>query len=218
MKTSAEGRIESINVGTPREIVRYGRPTTTAIWKEPVEGPVRILAQSVAGDHQADPTVHGGPRKSVYAYSVEDYAWWSEELGRRLGPGTFGENLTTSGLDLNALRIGEEVRAGTALLRVTQPRFPCWKLGARMGSPQFPRRFLKAARAGAYFEVVEQGLVAAGEGIASAAVPSPPVTLGLIAHLNHADRKLAQLLLQAAFAKLDPAAWDELLAMIQIPA
>src|SRR5438132_434569 len=97
MKTSAEGRIESVNVGTPREIVRYGRPTTTAIWKEPV-------------------------------------------------------------------------------------------------------------------------VVAAGDGFASAAAPAHPVTIGLIAHLNHADRKLAQLLLDAAFAKLDPAAWDELLAMIRIPA
>jgi|SRR6266567_9035603 len=218
MQMSAEGRIDSVNVGTPREIVRYGLPTTTAIWKEPVAGPVAIGAQSVDGDHQADPTVHGGPRKSVYAYAAEDYAWWSEELGRRLGPGTFGDNLTTSGLDLGALRIGEEVRAGTALLRVTQPRFPCWKLGVRMGSPQFPRRFLKAARSGAYFEVVEQGVVAAGDGIASAAAPAHPVTIGLIAHLNHADRKLAQLLLDAAFAKLDPAAWDELLAMIRIPA
>src|SRR3989442_6916120 len=195
MQTIAVGRIESVNVGTPREIVRYGRPTTTAIWKEPVSRRVAILGQSVAGDHQADPSVHGGPRKAVYAYAAEDYAWWSEQLGRRLGPGTFGDNLTTSGIDLGDLRIGEQVRAGTALLRVTQPRFPCWKLGVRMGSPQFPRRFLREGRSGTYFSVLEEGEVEAGDDLAAAAAPVHPVTVGLIAHLNHADRRLALLLL-----------------------
>src|SRR5947208_1532050 len=155
MNMMAEGHIVSVNVGAVREIVYRGRPRTTAIWKEPVAGRLPVLAEQVTGDHQADPRVHGGPAKAVYSYASEDYAWWSDELGEKLGPGTFGENLTTAGIDLSDLRIGEQVRAGTALLEVTAPRFPCWKLGFRMGTQKFPRRFLEAARAGTYFAVVE---------------------------------------------------------------
>lgn len=208
------GRIVSVNVGAVREIVYRGRPRTTAIWKQPAAGRLSVLTEQVSGDHQADLSVHGGPAKAVYSYAAEDYAWWSEELGERLGPGTFGENLTTAGIDLNDLRIGQQVRAGTALLEVTRPRFPCWKLGFRMGTQKFPRRFLEAARAGTYFAVVEQGDVGAGDPILPALPPTHPVTVGLIAHLNHADRQLAALLLDAVQAGLSPADWDALLGRL----
>ena len=217
MNTMTDGQIISVNVGAVREIVYRGRPRTTAIWKEPVAGRLPVLAEQVSGDHQADPTVHGGPAKAVYSYASEDYAWWSEELGETLGPGTFGENLTTAGIDLSDLRIGEQVRAGTALLEVTAPRFPCWKLGFRMGTQKFPRRFLEAARAGTYFAVVEQGDVGAGDSIMSASRPSHPVTVGLIAHLNHADRELAALLMDAVRAGLSPGEWEALLARVAAP-
>ena len=217
MNRVAKGQIVSVNVGAVREIVYRGRPRTTAIWKEPVAGRLPVLAEQVSGDHQADPTVHGGPAKAVYSYASEDYAWWSEELGETLGPGTFGENLTTAGIDLSDLRIGEQVRAGTALLEVTAPRFPCWKLGFRMGTQKFPRRFLEAARAGTYFGVVEEGDVGAGDSIVSASRPPHPVTVGLIAHLNHADRQLAALLMEAVQAGLSGAEWDALLARIATP-
>jgi MOSC domain-containing protein YiiM len=217
MNTLAEGQIVSVNIGSVREIVYRGRPRTTAIWKEPVVGRLPVLAEQVSGDHQADPTVHGGPDKAVYSYASEDYAWWSKELGETLGPGTFGENLTTAGIDLSDLRIGEQVRAGTALLEVTAPRFPCWKLGFRMGTQKFPRRFLEAARAGTYFAVVQQGDVGAGDPIVSASRPPHPVTVGLIAHLNHADRQLAALLMEAVQAGLSPAEWDALLTRVATP-
>jgi len=217
MNTTAHGQIISVNVGAVREIVYRGRPRTTAIWKEPVAGRLPVLAEQVSGDHQADPTVHGGPAKAVYSYASEDYAWWSEELGETLGPGTFGENLTTAGIDLSDLRIGEHVRAGTALLEVTAPRFPCWKLGFRMGTQKFPRRFLEAARAGTYFAVVEEGDVGAGDSIVSASRPPHPVTVGLIAHLNHADRELAALLMEAVQVGLSPVEWDALLARVAVP-
>ncbi|MEA2535348.1 MAG: hypothetical protein QOJ93_3159 [Actinomycetota bacterium] len=217
MNTTADGQIISVNVGAVREIVYRGRPRTTAIWKEPVAGRLPVLAEQVSGDHQADPTVHGGPAKAVYSYASEDYAWWSEELGETLRPGTFGENLTTAGIDLSDLRIGEQVRAGTALLEVTAPRFPCWKLGFRMGTQKFPRRFLEAARAGTYFAVVEEGEVGAGDPIVSASRPHHPVTVGLIAHLNHADRQLAALLMEAVQAGLSGAEWDALLARVATP-
>jgi MOSC domain-containing protein YiiM len=217
MNTVAKGQIVSVNVGAVREIVYRGRPRTTAIWKEPVAGRLPVFAEQVSGDHQADLSVHGGPAKAVYSYASEDYAWWSDELGETLGPGTFGENLTTAGIDLSDLRIGEQVRAGTALLEVTAPRFPCWKLGFRMGTQKFPRRFLEAARAGTYFAVVEQGDVGAGDPIASSCRPPHPVTVGLIAYLNHADRELAALLMEAVQAGLAASEWDALLARVAAP-
>ena len=94
---------------------------TTAIWKEPVAGPVRVDGVNLHGDDQADRRVHGGPDKAVYAYSVEDYAWWAT-THRALAPGTFGENLTTSGIDLNECQPGDRWRVGTTLLEVAQPR------------------------------------------------------------------------------------------------
>ena len=211
---SSTGRVLSVNVGAVREIVHRGRVRTTAIWKESVAGRLAVLQESLSGDHQADPRYHGGPQKALYAYAAEDYRWWEEELARPLGPGTFGENLTLSGVALNDVLIGERLRVGTALLEATQPRFPCWKLGHRMGSPRFPRRFLEEARAGAYFAVVEQGELGAGDAVETVSRPSHPVTIGLIAQLNHADVHLAQLMLQAARADLGPEEWQELLAQV----
>ena len=216
MNTMTEGRIVSVNTGPVREIVYRGRPRTTAIWKEPVAGRLAVLAEQVSGDQQADLSAHGGPAKAVYSYAAEDYAWWSGQLGETLAPGTFGENLTTAGVDLNDLRIGQRVRVGTALLEVTTPRFPCWKLGFRMGTQTFPRRFLEAARAGTYFAVVEQGDVGAGDAVVPAEPPAHPVTVGLIAYLNHADRQLGSLLLDAVQVGLSPEEWEALLAGVAV--
>lgn len=195
--------VVSINVGPVREVTYRGRPRTTAIFKEPVGGPVRIAVTGVEGDIQADPTVHGGARKAVYAYSVEDAAWWAGKLGVPIPPGTFGENVTLAGLSVNDALIGEQWRVGTAVVEVTQPRFPCWKLGFRMGDSRFPRRFLLGERAGTYLGVVEPGTVAVGDGVELISRPPHRLTIGLIAHLNHADRQLALLLLQAAEAGVE---------------
>jgi MOSC domain-containing protein YiiM len=155
-------RVVSINVGLPREATWGGETLTTAIVKEPVTGSRRIEGVNVAGDDQADRTVHGGPSKAVYAYSMEDYAWWSQQLERELPPGTFGENLTLEGIDASTLPIGERWRVGTALLEVSEPRIPCFKLAWRMQSPTFPKRFAKAMRFGTYFRIIEEGEVEAG--------------------------------------------------------
>lgn len=211
METQGGARVVSVNIGEVREVIYHGRPRTTAIWKDPVEHPVRLGLNGVEGDHQADPSVHGGPLKAAYFYSTDDLAWWEGELQQSLGPGTFGENLTVTGLTLNDARIGERWRIGGALLEVTQPRFPCWKLGLRMADPRFPKRFLEAGRAGAYVSVVTEGAVRAGDALEVVSRPAHPVTVGLIAYLNHADRELALLLLQAAEAGISPDEWQDLL-------
>jgi MOSC domain-containing protein YiiM len=157
--------VVSVNVGLPRVVEWHGRMVETAIWKEPLDGRVAMRGINLDGDGQADRRVHGGPDKAVYSYAAEDYAWWSDELGRTLGPGTFGENLTLAGVDLSATEIGSRWRVGTALLEVTQPRFPCFKLGIRMGNAGFVQQFELAARFGAYFRIVEDGEVGAGDAI-----------------------------------------------------
>ena len=158
------GTVVSVNVGRPAQIGGGAhRRTRSAIGKHPVAGPVKVEGINVAGDAQADRRVHGGPSKAVYAYASEDYAWWSEQLGRPLGPGTFGENLTLEAIDLHACAVGEIWTVGTALLRVTEPRTPCFKLGIQMGDADFVTRFRNARRFGAYFTIDQPGVVTSGD-------------------------------------------------------
>jgi MOSC domain-containing protein YiiM len=144
---------------------------------------------NLAGDDQADRSVHGGVDKAVYVYAREDYEWWGGELGTEtLGDGTFGENLTVSGLDLNAAEVGERWRVGSALLEVSEPRFPCFKLGIRMDDPKFLKRFAAARRPGLYLRIVEQGELSAGDEIDVVERPRHRVTIALFAEAYLGDR------------------------------
>jgi MOSC domain-containing protein YiiM len=154
----------SVNVGRPRTVEWRGRHVTSAIWKESVDGPVTIEGVNLAGDDQADRRVHGGPDKAVYAYAVEDYDWWAANTGA-LTAGTFGENLTTRGVDLNDCHIGDRWHIGSAILEVSQPREPCFKLGIRMGDDHFPGKFAAAGRPGVYLRIIAAGVVTAGDRI-----------------------------------------------------
>jgi MOSC domain-containing protein YiiM len=159
------GRLISVNVGLPKVVDTGSREVETAIWKHPVEGRVKVRGVNLDGDRQADLSVHGGSDKAVYAYAIEETRLWEEELGRDLGPGAFGENLTTEGVDVSGAVLGERWRIGTTLLEVVQPRLPCFKLGLRMGDPAFLRRFAQASRPGAYLKIVEEGELGVGDGI-----------------------------------------------------
>ncbi|HEY8731436.1 MAG TPA: MOSC domain-containing protein [Candidatus Limnocylindria bacterium] len=160
-----DGHIVSVNVGRPREIQVGDRLVRTSIWKDPVAGRVPVRGVNLAGDDQSDRRVHGGDRKAVYAYAREDMDWWAERLGQPLASGTFGENLTTEGLDLTGARVGERLRIGTTLLEVTQPRLPCYKLEARMDRPGFIAEFIDGGRPGAYLRIVEEGEIGAGDAV-----------------------------------------------------
>src|SRR5215469_13114245 len=129
---AARMKIVSVNAGMPREILWKGMTVQTAIFKEPVQGPVMIDKLNLAGDRQADLTVHGGEEKAVYAYPVEHYAYWRQELPDvSFSWGMFGENLTTEGVREDSLCIGDRLKIGSAVLMVTQPRIPCYKLALR---------------------------------------------------------------------------------------
>ena len=189
------GDVVSVNVGTPRPFQLNGRTFTSAIWKEPIFGRRAVRGVNVDGDDQADREVHGGHDKAVYAYAIEDYVWWTPQLGYQPEPGTFGENLTVRGLAVNDALVGERWRIGSVVLQVTQPRMPCFKLGARMGDESFPRAFAQAARWGAYFTIVEEGDVGAGDPIEVVHRPDHCVSLSLIGHVyHHAHDRAAELL------------------------
>jgi MOSC domain-containing protein YiiM len=159
-------RIVSVNVGRPRLVIWKGTQVSTGIFKDPVEGPVEVKKLNLAGDRQADLSVHGGPDKAVYAYPAEHYPYWRKELPQAELPwGVFGENLTTEGLSEDTLHIGDRVRIGSALLVVTQPRVPCYKLTIRFDRDDMIKRFITSHFSGYYFAVAEEGQLAAGSPI-----------------------------------------------------
>jgi MOSC domain-containing protein YiiM len=195
-----------VNVGGVRTVDVGERTITTAIWKSPVDGRVPVCGVNVSGDDQADREVHGGEHKAVYAYAWEDTLWWQQELGRDLEPGNFGENVTLSGVDVPAAVVGERWRVGSALLEVSEPRFPCFKLGLRMGDPRFVKRFAAARRTGTYLRIVEEGDVGAGDAIEIGERPDHGVTIGLFAEAYLGDHSLAGRLLEAPQVS---AAWKQ---------
>jgi MOSC domain-containing protein YiiM len=191
------GRVVSINLAEIRTLTRRGRAVETGIWKLPAAGRIAVGPEGLAGDRQADRRVHGGPDMAVYAYAAEDYKWWERELGKPLGPGTFGENLTLEGVEITDALVGERWAVGSALLEVTSPRTPCWKLAAKMEDPRFVKRFAKARRPGSYLRVIEAGVIAAGDDVAVIQRPEHGVTVRMVATAYLDDHSLAARILDA---------------------
>jgi MOSC domain-containing protein YiiM len=159
------GRVVTVNVGQPLGVETRQGIVLTSIFKEPVEGRVAVRGNNLVGDRQSDLTVHGGPYKAIYAYASEHYAYWAAKLQRELTPGNFGENLTTDGLLEQDVQIGDRYRVGSAVLRVTQPRMPCFKLALRFELPSMVKLFWQSGFSGIYFGVVEEGEIGAGDAI-----------------------------------------------------
>lgn len=156
-------RLVSVNVGLPVVIgTRRGRPVHSGIVKRPVAGvdTLKLGEVNLAGDGQADLTVHGGPDKAVYAYASEHLPRWREELERAdIGPAFFGENLTTEGVTEADVAIGDTWAWGDALLEVAQPRWPCFKLTMHSGVGDMAARFRGSGRTGWYLRVLRGGEV-----------------------------------------------------------
>lgn len=157
-------KLISVNTGLPREVTWHGRSVTTGIFKQPIQGRVRLRKLNLEGDRQADLTVHGGEHKAVYCYPAAHYEYWRRELpGRALPMGMFGENFTTDGLSEDSVRLGDQFSVGSAEVIVTQPRLPCYKLGLRFESDDMVKRFLASGRTGFYLAVTREGEVGAGD-------------------------------------------------------
>lgn len=198
-------RVLSVNVGGVRTIEVADSIVATGIWKHPVDGRVAVRGVNLHGDDQADRSVHGGEHKAVYAYAREDTAWWEQQLGRPLENGNFGENITTAGVALNDCVVGERWRVGSTVLEVTEPRFPCYKLGIKMGDPGFLKRFARARRPGTYFRIAEEGELGADDPIEVLECPGHGVTIELFTEAFLGDHRLAARLLEVP---LSPA-WRE---------
>jgi MOSC domain-containing protein YiiM len=201
-------KIISVNVGLPREVAWNGKTVSTGIFKSPVTGRVAVRKHNLDGDRQADPSVHGGPTKAVYAYPAQHYAFWRGELpDEELGWGSFGENLTVEGLEEESVSIGDEYRVGTAKLVVTEPRMPCFKLGIRFGRADMVKRFLESQRTGFYFGVVEEGHVEAGDSLELLSKHPDGLTVAEVTRLYSTEKGNEALLRKAIAVEVLPEKW-----------
>ena len=165
-----ERQLLAVCTGLPRPLVREGKEVLSAIHKEPVVGSVLAGPLGVEGDGQADLSVHGGPDKAIYAYSFANTLHWRVALEMSdLGHGALGENLSFAGpgegaaLAEQEVRLGDVFRLGGALLEVSQPREPCFKLAMKLGLPRFPKQLIRSGRVGWYLRVIEPGAISAGD-------------------------------------------------------
>ncbi len=207
-----------MNLGRPQPNP-YKEAEATGIGKRPVEGPVEVrdpgrkitgLGSGLVGDFVGDVKHHGGNDQAVYAFQREDLDVWQDRLGRVLPNGFFGENLTTSGIDVNEALIGERWRIGRVELQVTCPRTPCATFRGWMGEKGWAKQFTAAARPGAYLKVVTPGQIRAGDSIEVVQRPDHPVSIALVFRAIITERELLPELLAAA-DYLDP----ETLALVQ---
>jgi MOSC domain-containing protein YiiM len=202
----ASARVISVNTGQASDAQWAGRLRRTAIDKRPVAGPVQVGRLGAAGDEQADKVDHGGYEKALYAYAREDLDWWVEQLGRELPDGTFGENITTAGLDISGALIGETWRLGTALVQVTAPRVPCATFAGWLDEKHWVKRFADAGRPGAYLRVLEEGVVSRGDPVQALDQPAERVTVAESMRAFYGDPDLMRRLLAVEGRGAD---WDE---------
>jgi MOSC domain-containing protein YiiM len=201
-------KVVSVNVGLPREVVWKGMTVQTAIFKAPVAGAVAIRELNLAGDQQADLAVHGGSEKAVYGYPAEHYEYWRGQLPDiSFSWGAFGENLTTEGLWEDTLCIGGLFRVGSAVLQVTQPRMPCYKLQLRFNRDDMIKRFLVTGRSGFYFSVIDPGDVGAGSKVEVLDRDPHSVTVADIVSLYLGQRRDPELLQRAMNVTSLPENW-----------
>lgn len=189
----------SVNVSLPQDAV-WAETGRTAMGKRPVSGPVAVRALGLEGDGTGDRRFHGGPEQAVYAFAREDLDLWAERLGRPIGDGGFAENLTTRGLDVNAAEVGERWRIGSALLEICYVRIPCVNFQAWMGlsgydNTRWTKRFTAEARPGAYFRVLEEGAIRAGDAIEVVHRPGHGVSVSEMFRALTTDRSLLPRLL-----------------------
>lgn len=174
----------SLQVGLPRTHGRadaaepMDREWTSGFYKSAVSGPVWLTTTNLAGDGQADLENHGGPDKAVNAYPAAHYAGWREQLGLADLPfGAFGENFTLGGLTESTIAIGDVFAIGNAIVQVSQPRQPCWKLARRWRLKDLPARVIETGRTGWYFRVLQEGHVGAGDALRRIERPHPEWTI-----------------------------------------
>lgn len=180
----------------------------TGIFKFPVDGPVVVRELNLDGDKQADLKVHGGPNMAVYAYPVEHYEYWREQLpDRELPWGAFGENLSISGISED-MHVGDRFKIGTAEFMITQPRMPCFKLGIKFEDQAFIKQFLDSERLGFYFKVMTEGVIEAGDSVEMISGNESGVSISDIRklYIRQGDKELLE---QAVQVEALPDSWKD---------
>jgi MOSC domain-containing protein YiiM len=207
-------QLVSIQVGRPRTIPPTGdgqpwdREWKTAFWKDPVEGPVALGSLSLEGDGVADTDDHGGLDQAALSYSADHYPLWRQELDLPDMPyGAFGENFTIAGQDEGTVCIGDVYEVGEALVQVSKPRGPCFKISWRWRRGDLLQRVEASGRHGWYLRVLSEGLVEAGQPVRLRERPHPEWTVrtaaGVIRFRKRRPELAAQLALCEALATED---------------
>lgn len=197
--------LDALLTGRAQPFTRPG--SRSGIAKAPRQGPLAVTALGLAGDEQGDLRVHGGVEKAIHHYPREHYAAWRRELGEHPlleQPGAFGENFSTTGWTEGDVCLGDVIRAGSALLQVSQGRMPCWKLSDRFGIADLALRVQESGRTGWYYRVIEEGMVRAGD----------PLQL---VERAHADWSLSRLSAVLFDRRVEPELLRECLALPLVP-
>lgn len=203
-------KLISVNVGLPRDIEVNGKIVRTSIWKDPVQGRIKVSSLNLDGDQQSDLTVHGGIDKAVYLYPTEHYTYWRAELPEMALPwGVFGENFSAEGILENQIRIGDCLRIGSAEFIVTQPRLPCYKLGIRFNRPEIVKLFLRSKRTGLYLRVLREGDVGERDEISFIEKQETGLTITDIVSLYSTDAHNQELLRRAIEVPALPQSWKD---------
>lgn len=205
--------VRSVNAGPLQPVAGLRR--RSGIHKTPVPrievrdpGPKRDgLGSGVVGDQIGSRKHHGGETQAVYAFAREELDWWESELGRQLPDGMFGENVTTTGLDVDAALIGERWSVGTALLEVCGPRIPCATFAAHLGEPRWMKRFAARERVGAYLAVVQPGVIEPGDPIEVVDRPTHHLTVPMLFAAAMGDRDTARRILDAGVLRSTEHEW-----------
>jgi MOSC domain-containing protein YiiM len=193
-------RLLSVNVSQPVPVAWAKPERQTSINKRPVAGPVRVETLGVTGDQVADTRHHGGVDQAVYVFAREDLDVWGKRLGVRFENGQFGENFTTSGIDVNEVLLGERWRIGSAVFEVAEVRIPCntfknWLGEMGVDNTAWVKRFTAEGRPGPYLRVIEPGLVTPGDDLTVVSTPSHDITVAIMFRAFTTDRSLLPRLL-----------------------
>ena len=191
-------KILSINVSEPQKVIFNGKELITSIYKKPITNEVQVTSQGIEGDRQADLSVHGGYDKAVYGYSHTHYKLWGEKLNKEFNEyGLVGENLTIDVFDENEISIGDKFKIKDCILQVSQPRIPCYKIGIKMNSRDFPKMFSQSGLLGSYFRVLQDGKIEAGSNIERIHIEENSMSLRDISNLLFVDIKNIDLMNKA---------------------
>ena len=203
-------KVTSTNLGEPTKINWNGKQTLTGIYKYPVDQPIYLDTEDVQGDTVVDRKYHGGIYKACYLFSADHYDYWKAKYPQlEWDWGMFGENLTIQGLDESQLRIGSTYRLGTALVQISQPREPCYKLGIRFGDQEILKQFIDHGRPGTYIRVLEPGTVSKGDSMELVTASESPLTIAQFYELLFAKEKNQHVLQQALHNEALPLAKRE---------